>query len=128
MDPSGHGRISFLGRRLPSRFEVRIVTVPPGGELGFHDAEWRGAIVAVEGGRIELASASGASRFFDRGDLLWLDGLPLRALRNPGREPTVLVAVSRSPPRVELHASPPPRRAGLGTAQVPNPARWPRYP
>jgi len=27
--------------------------------------------------------------------MLWLTGMPLRALRNPGAEPAVLVAISR---------------------------------
>jgi hypothetical protein len=36
-------------------------------------------------------------RHFGCGDVLWLDGLPLRALHNPGRELAVLTAVSRCP-------------------------------
>jgi hypothetical protein len=30
-----------------------------------------------------------------QGDVLWLTGLPLRALRNPGPDAAVLVAISR---------------------------------
>jgi quercetin dioxygenase-like cupin family protein len=95
MDGSGHGRLPFLGIRLARRFEIRIVTVAPGHERAFDDDDWRDALVSVERGQIELESSSGASWRFARGDLLWLSGLPLRALHNPGREPAVLVAVSR---------------------------------
>lgn len=49
----------------------------------------------VEHGLIELESTSGVSRSFVAGDILWLAGLPLRALRNPGTIPAVLAAISR---------------------------------
>lgn len=45
-----------------------MVVVPPGQSREYDAAEWRDAIVVVE---------------------------PLRRLRNPGREPTVLVGVAR---------------------------------
>ncbi len=76
-------------------FEVRVVAVAPGGDRAYDAAEWRDAIVVVQRGEIELRGVSGASRSFGRGDLLWLDGVPLRGLHNPGPEPAVLVAVSR---------------------------------
>ena len=44
---------------------------------------------------LELRGVSGARSSFGRGDLLYLQGVPLRALHNPGSEPAVLVAVSR---------------------------------
>lgn len=88
-------RLSFLGRRLPASFELRVVAVAPGCERAFDDAEWRDAVVVVERGQIELECLGGTCWCFGRGDVLWLSGLPLRALRNPGREPAVLVAVSR---------------------------------
>jgi quercetin dioxygenase-like cupin family protein len=93
-------------------FEVRLVAVAPGGSLAYHDAEWRDALVVVERGEIELESLSGSLRSFERGDVLWLAGLPLRALHNRGHQPAVLVAVSR---RDEFSAAagsylrPPPR-------------------
>ena len=76
-------------------FDVRVVAVPPGAERPFDAAEWQDAIVLVRSGEIELRGVSGASRSFGRGALIWLDGVPLRLLRNPGSEPAVLVAVSR---------------------------------
>jgi hypothetical protein len=35
---------------------------------------------------------------FVPGDMLWLTGLPLRELQNPGADPVVLVAVRRAHP------------------------------
>jgi hypothetical protein len=44
---------------------------------------------------IELVYSAGGGRVCETGDVLWLDGLPVRALRNTRDEPVVLVAVSR---------------------------------
>lgn len=76
-------------------FDVRRIVVEPGGSRVHDAAEWRGAIVLLERGRIELVCSDGDHRAFRRGDVLWLDGLPVRALRNPGPEPAVLLAISR---------------------------------
>jgi hypothetical protein len=86
--------LSFLGRPLPPAFELRVVAIAPGRARAYHEGEWRDALVFVERGEIELESACGSPRFA-RGDVLWLIGLPLRALKNPGREPALLVAISR---------------------------------
>lgn len=79
----------------PLGFEVRAVEVEPGGHRIYHEGEWSDALVAVARGEIELECQNGVGPRFRRGDLLWLAGLPLRALHNPGREPALLVAVSR---------------------------------
>jgi hypothetical protein len=76
-------------------FQYRLVAVPPGDERPYDAAEWRGALVIVQRGAIELLGARGDSRTFTRGDLLWLADVPLRALGNPGLEPAVLLAVAR---------------------------------
>lgn len=88
-------RLSFLGRRLPPPFERRVVVLAPEHTWVYDDAEWRGAIVVIEHGQIELECLDGSRHYFGRGDVLWLDGLPLRALHNRGRTFVVLVAVSR---------------------------------
>jgi hypothetical protein len=75
------------------RFEVRVVA--PGDDRAYDEAEWRDALVVVQSGEIELLGVSGACSSFGRGDLLYLQGVPLRTLHNPGAEPAVLVAVSR---------------------------------
>ena len=79
-------------------FAVRVVAVAPGGERAYVESEWLDALVVVEQGEIELRGAGGTCRRFRRGDLLWLTGVPLRTLHNPGAEPAVLRAVSRTLP------------------------------
>jgi quercetin dioxygenase-like cupin family protein len=91
------GRPSFLGRPVPDVFDVRRVEVAPGTERPFDEAEWRDTIVVVESGRLELECLSGRRYDFQCGDVLWLVGLPVRALHNRGLAPTVLLAVSRAP-------------------------------
>jgi hypothetical protein len=81
--------------RDASAFVLRAVAVAPGSQRAYCEDEWRDALVVVKRGEIELESVSGTSHRFTRGDLLWLTGLPLRALHNRGSEPTLLVAVSR---------------------------------
>jgi hypothetical protein len=76
-------------------FAVRRVAVAPGRERPYDEAEWRGALVVLARGRIELEGLSGARRSFAAGAALWLDGLALRALHNHGREPAVMVVFTR---------------------------------
>jgi hypothetical protein len=88
-------RLSFLGKRLPPAFAMRVVALASGGECVYDHGDWRDAIVVVERGQIELESSEGSRLCFRRGDVLWLIGMRLRAIHNRGREPAVLVAVSR---------------------------------
>jgi hypothetical protein len=76
-------------------FERRTVTVEPGSERAFDPGEWFDSLVVVQNGEVELHSRNGSLARFKRGDVLWLTGLPLRALRNPGPDAAVLVAISR---------------------------------
>jgi hypothetical protein len=78
-------------------FEAHVVTVPPGGRRAHDDAEWRGALVVITQGEIELEMTDDTSCRLARGAVLWLTGLSLRALRNPGATPAVLVGVARRP-------------------------------
>jgi hypothetical protein len=91
-------RLSFLDRPLPPAFERRRIAVAPGRERAYDEADWRGALVVVERGEIEVEDLDGRCESFRRGDVLWLVGLPLRALHNRGLETTLLVAVSRRRP------------------------------
>ena len=77
------------------RFDVRRVVVAPGCALAYDEADWRGALVVVERGRIELEGMGGGRRTFERGAVLWLVGLPLRALHNHGPDRAVMVAFTR---------------------------------
>jgi hypothetical protein len=76
-------------------FVLRAVAIEPGGRRAYDECEWRDALVVVRRGEIELECLSGSSSPFRRGDLLWLAGLPLRAVHNRGRDPVLVVAVSR---------------------------------
>jgi Cupin domain len=80
---------------MATAFDVRVVEVPPGGERPCPAGEWDDALLVVDRGEIELDCAGGSRRRFGRGAVLGFRGLPVRALRNPGPEPAVLVAVSR---------------------------------
>jgi hypothetical protein len=76
-------------------FEARRVAVAPGGTRAYDDAEWAGALVVVERGRIELEGLNGSRATFERGAVLWLARVPLRALHNHGCEAAVIVAFTR---------------------------------
>jgi uncharacterized cupin superfamily protein len=80
---------------VTTAFDKRVISVAPGSSRAYDNDEWHDEIVVVERGEIELESAAGDRRVFDTGDVLCLSGLSLRALRNRGREDSVLVAVSR---------------------------------
>ncbi len=81
---------------LPSAgFRFASVELAPGGTRPYEAGEWADALVVVARGEVELECRDGGRRRFGQGEALWLSGLPLRALRNPGGEPAVLVAVSR---------------------------------
>ena len=83
-----------LSRLVPS-FDIRVVVLVPGAERPYEESEWRDALVVLETGDIDLESVGGSRHRFRSGDVLWLSGLPLRALHNYGPEPALLVAVSR---------------------------------
>ena len=89
----GAGHALFRGR-LAEGFSRRVVLLAPGGGI---DAErLAGAIVIVERGVLELVCRAGTCRRFGRGSMIPLAGRSVVHLRNPGRGPVVLVAVSRA--------------------------------
>lgn len=81
--------------RLPEAFVRRVTELPPGGTRCYDPDEWRGAIVVVREGVVELRLASGVRRTFVPRDLLWLTGLDVTELHNPGLEGMALVSVRR---------------------------------
>jgi hypothetical protein len=90
-------RLDLLARALPPRFDVRVVLLPPGCELGDDAGGWDDALVEVESGAVELTVPSGRRLWLRAGDLCWAGHGRLRATSSPHGEPAVLVAVSRSP-------------------------------
>jgi quercetin dioxygenase-like cupin family protein len=77
-------------------FAARVVTIGPGAARPYDPREWGGALVSVVRGEVELECPGGGRSRFRGGDLLWLAPLTLHALRNPGPEAVVLVAVTRA--------------------------------
>ena len=95
MDAGGEDRVSFLGRPPPAAFRLRALVIRPGGTHAFDAAEWRDALVVVERGTVDLLGAGGGRHGLVAGDVVCLEGLALRALRNLGDEAALVVAVSR---------------------------------
>ena len=77
------------------RFARRHVVLDAGASRPYEEAEWDDALVIVKRGEIDLECCAGGRMRFVAGDMLWLTGLPLRELRNPGPDPVALVAISR---------------------------------
>jgi hypothetical protein len=78
------------------RFVRRLVALPAFAERPYLEDEWRGTLVIVARGDLELRCEAGGTRRFGRGDILWTEGLGLRAMANPGPVETLLIAVSRA--------------------------------
>ena len=89
--------LSLTGGPSPA-FERRVVVLSPGERRPYRAEEWGDALVSIDSGEIRLEGAGKAPRPFCRGDLLWLGGLGLSAIHNPGPNPAVLIATSRRLP------------------------------
>jgi hypothetical protein len=79
-------------------FERRVITLAPGTSRPFVQADWADALVLLECGELELEALSGCRVRLQPGAIFWLAGLPLRCLHSVGRDPAVLIAVSRKRP------------------------------
>lgn len=89
--------VTFLGRRIPTCFDHRTVTIPSGCHHAYARDDWHDSIVVVEAGEVELEAADGERHRFGRGSLVWFDGIALRSIRNDAAEDAVLVAIARRP-------------------------------
>lgn len=74
---------------------VRRVALAAGAELAYAPNDWRDCMLVIKQGSLELESRHGPRRTFVAGDALWLAGLRLRVIRNPGRVKTVLAVMGR---------------------------------
>ena len=74
---------------------IRAVTLAPGAARAYDPGEWAGALVVLACGRVELEARDGRRLALARGAIFWLDGLPLRALHNPGEDVAVLLACTQ---------------------------------
>jgi hypothetical protein len=98
---SDHGSsdlLSFVENPLPPAFIKHTITVEPSQARPYDETEWLDSLVIVERGEIELECLGNSHPRFQSGAVLCLDGLPIRAIHNPGSEVAVLVAVSRRNP------------------------------
>ena len=80
---------------LQQRFDTAILRWAPGESSDFEAAAWRDALVVVVAGALEVVCAGGWAHTFSSGDVLWLDGLPVRSLTNRGTSDTVVMRVRR---------------------------------
>ena len=78
--------------------ERKTVTIAPGEVLPEHITCWKGAIVSVEAGVIEMATPNGELLRLGEGALLLLDGVEEVAVQNVGDVPVVLAAIRRRDP------------------------------
>lgn len=76
-------------------FRRRTVTLRADETVPYVAEDWRDAIVLIERGAVDLCCVRGGRRRFAKGAILFMDGLALRSLHNPGLEDAVLVALSR---------------------------------
>jgi hypothetical protein len=88
-------RLSFVGRTLPAHFRHEQRRLVPGCELTFDPADWRGALVVVEEGVLEVECLDASSERFRAGAVLFLDRLPVRLLRNPSAVGVLLSVVTQ---------------------------------
>lgn len=93
--PENWAPLPPAGRPLGRGFQRATFTLEPGESRLFDPREWDKALVLLSAGSIELVGRSSTSRRFEAGTTLWLSGLPLRSIYNPGTVQAVLVAISR---------------------------------
>jgi hypothetical protein len=98
MDP-GEPSLSFLQLPLPPTVDLRLVAIPAGVAKPYLAEEWDDSLVVVERGAVELECLRGGRRAFPTGAVIFLAGLPLRTIHNPGAETALLAAVSRISPK-----------------------------
>ena len=90
--PDGEAaRTPLTGRRI-RRQELRI---PPEDWHALVEAQWRGALVLLEQGCVELHCLRADVLVFRQGAVLCFDGIGAQALHNPGRVTAVLAGYSR---------------------------------
>ena len=108
-------RISFLDGGPPEGFDMRLISVDPGATRPFREEDWQDSLVVLERGELDITCVRGGCRRFHEGAVMWLAGLPLVALHNPGREPVLIAAVSRRRSQ-PMNSDAPDRLNGKATA------------
>lgn len=81
---------------MTEAFRFHQVLIAPGHDYPYNESEWRDCLVVVKEGSIELIGSNGQGCRLENGAILWLVGLPLRAIVNPGNGTACLLTVSRA--------------------------------
>jgi hypothetical protein len=89
-------RLDLIARDDTPHLTKGVLILAAHDECVFRSADWTDTLIEVEDGQLEIESDSGGRLLLLPGDVLTLDGLPLRALRSVGNGPTVLVTIRRS--------------------------------
>ena len=95
MSPFGGVARALARVPLPPAFDRLRVTLGPGAAQLTAAAEWNDCLVLVEQGSVEVECEGGTMQTFGAGDMLALECLPVRALRNRGTIAVRLLAVRR---------------------------------
>jgi len=95
MPPIGGVARALARVPLPPVFDRLRITLEPGDARLTEAAEWSDCLVMVERGTVGVEGRGGARRSFAEGDMLALECLPVRALRNRGPDQVRLLAVRR---------------------------------
>ena len=111
--PPDAGLEELIGvRELPAAFERFRVVLASGDSRPSRPEDWTGCLVLVERGTVEVDCGTGGRRSFVTGDLVALEWLPLRTIRNLGTAEARLLAVRRraEPANSPIHAEGGPTR------------------
>jgi hypothetical protein len=92
----GPCRSSLLGLEVTTNFELRRIELAPGAVLPFRSSEWRGCLVVVENGGIELETINGPRASFAVGSVLGFEGISIRQIRSCTNEPAIISIVRRA--------------------------------
>jgi quercetin dioxygenase-like cupin family protein len=93
--PAPGRRFSLLGREVTANFELRRIELAPGAVLSFRPADWRGCLVVVESGGIELETIDGPRARFAAGSVLGFEHIPIRQIRGCASELAIVSVVRR---------------------------------
>ena len=89
------GPLELLARSLPAGYEIRLLVLEPGREVIYEASAWHDALVEVECGEVELLLRNDRRFRACVGEVLWLNGLGVLRLANPGTSPAALVGLTR---------------------------------
>ena len=80
---------------------AEVVVLPAGELTPFRADDWRGALVIVQRGSLQVRCSSGRTAAFERGNVVYLQDVPLSAM-GAADEDVVLLVVRRRPSEAAL--------------------------